>query len=165
MALVWFSRLRSAPRRAAVHQHGVIDRVPVTGQFVGHFYDGAAPCRLGRWPTWPTVAHVAAVAVSRQFFAAMRWSSSTQVFFGHVGFTLRTRCFFHASFKGLTHERCRDSNPRSLHANVQVMPSQPVGRTHAHKEFSCCCCCAVSWTTFLGLQFQMDCVGWVSALS
>ena len=35
----------------------------------------------------------------------------------------------------------------------------------AHKEFSCCCCREVSWTTFLGLQFQMDCVGRVMPLS
>jgi len=34
---------------------------------------------------------------------------------------------------------------------------------HAHKAFSCCCCCEVRWTTFLGLQFQMDCVGLVIA--
>ena len=32
-------------------------------------------------PTW-TVAHLAALVVSRQFFAAMRWSSSTQLFLG-----------------------------------------------------------------------------------
>jgi len=38
-------------------------------------------------------------------------------------------------------------------------------RTHAHKEFSFACCAAVSCTTFLGLQFQMDCVGSVSFLS
>ncbi len=48
---------------------------------------------------------------------------------------------------------------------MQFAPTPAAGRTHAHKEFSCCCCCAVSWTTFLGLQFQMDCVGWVIALS
>ena len=46
-------------------------------------------------PTW-TVAHLAALVVSRQFLAAMRWSSSTQVFFAHVGFTQRIRCFFQA---------------------------------------------------------------------
>ena len=46
-------------------------------------------------PTW-TVAHLAALVVSRQFLAAMRWSSSTQDFFGHAGFTQRMRCFFQA---------------------------------------------------------------------
>ena len=35
-------------------------------------------------PTW-TVAHLAALVVSRQFLAAMRWSSSTQVLLGQRG--------------------------------------------------------------------------------
>ena len=38
-------------------------------------------------------------------------------------------------------------------------------RTRAQREFSCACWAVVSWTTFLGLQFQMDCVGSVSFLS
>jgi hypothetical protein len=37
MALVLFSLLRSATRRAsAIDTHGVVDRVPVTGQLSGH---------------------------------------------------------------------------------------------------------------------------------
>src|ERR1700678_1359707 len=48
---------------------------------------------------------------------------------------------------------------------MQWAPTAAAGRTHAHKAFSCCCCLAVRWTTFLGLQFQMDCVGRVIALS
>jgi hypothetical protein len=46
-------------------------------------------------PTW-TVAHLAARVVSRQCLAAIRWSSSTQVLFGHLWSTQRKRCFFQA---------------------------------------------------------------------
>ena len=35
----------------------------------------------------------------------------------------------------------------------------------AHMAFIWACCAAVSWTTFLGLQFQMDCVGCGELLS
>jgi hypothetical protein len=35
----------------------------------------------------------------------------------------------------------------------------------AQRAFSAACCAVVSWTTFLGLQFQMDRVGLVIALS
>jgi hypothetical protein len=50
-------------------------------------------------PTW-AVAHLAALAVSRQFLAAMRWSSSTQVFFAHAASVQAMRCFFHARDMG-----------------------------------------------------------------
>ena len=36
---------------------------------------------------------------------------------------------------------------------------------HAQRAFISACCAAVNWTTFLGLQFQMDCVGRVSDFS
>src|SRR3984885_16165002 len=48
---------------------------------------------------------------------------------------------------------------------MQCAPAVEPRRTHAHKEFSFCCCAALRWTTFFGLQFQMDCVGRVIALS
>ena len=51
-------------------------------------------------PTW-TVAHLAARVVNKQFLAAMRWSESTQLLFGHVGSTQRSRCFFQASDIGV----------------------------------------------------------------
>ena len=38
-------------------------------------------------------------------------------------------------------------------------------RTSRHKDASCCCSCGVRCTTFVGLQFQMDWVGSVIALS
>ena len=47
-------------------------------------------------PTW-TVADLAALVVNRQFLAAMRWSSNTQVFVAQVRCTQRMRCFFQAS--------------------------------------------------------------------
>ena len=42
---------------------------------------------------------------------------------------------------------------------------RPHPRTLAHRAFIWACCAAVSWTTFFGLQFQMDFVGAVSFLS
>ena len=39
------------------------------------------------------------------------------------------------------------------------------GRPRAQMAFIWACCAAVSWMTFLGLQFQMPCVGPVSFLS
>ena len=37
MAVVWFSRLRSAVEQGlAIGGHGVVDRVPVTGELGGH---------------------------------------------------------------------------------------------------------------------------------
>jgi hypothetical protein len=43
---------------------------------------------------------LAALVVNKQFLAAMRWSESTQLLFGHLGFTQRIRCFFQARLIG-----------------------------------------------------------------
>ncbi len=51
-------------------------------------------------PTW-TVAHLAALVVSKQCVAAIRWSSSTQVNLAQPVFTQRMRCIFHASEIGV----------------------------------------------------------------
>ena len=51
-------------------------------------------------PTW-TVAHLAALVVSRQFFAAMRWSVSTQLWRGQSFVHAAMRCFFQTSFIGV----------------------------------------------------------------
>jgi hypothetical protein len=48
-----------------------------------------------------TVAHLAALVVSRHFLAAMRWSSSTQDLRAQFGSTQRMRCFFQASDMGV----------------------------------------------------------------
>ena len=40
--------------------------------------------------------------------------------------------------------------------------SPPRQSAASHKDATCC---GVRWTMFFGLQFQMDCVGWVAALS
>ena len=48
---------------------------------------------------------------------------------------------------------------------MEFVPNPAAPRTPDHKDAKVCCSCAVKWTTFLGLQFQMDCVGWVIALS
>jgi hypothetical protein len=57
----------------------------------------AATSETVRPPPTCTVAHFAALVVSRQFLAAMRWSSSTKDFVEHTGSTQRIRCFFQAS--------------------------------------------------------------------
>ena len=56
-----------------------------------------------------------------------------------------------------------ERNPKSRSCNFRSPPT--ASRIPTHKAFSCACCAAVRWTTFLGLQFQMDCVGSVSFLS
>src|SRR5271168_4164312 len=60
--------------------------------------------------------------------------------------------------------RQNDQSPAADEAmqSVTIFAANPM---HPHKEFSFCCCCAVKCTTFLGLQFQMDCVGRVIDLS
>jgi hypothetical protein len=66
-----------------------------------------------------------------------------------------------------------EENPSLSWRRSAVMPtlggmkitSVGAARTHAHSEFSCVTWAGVNWTTFLGLQFQMDCVGAVSFLS
>jgi hypothetical protein len=44
---------------------------------------------------------LAALVVSRQCLAAMRWSSKTQDFFAHAGSTQHMRCFFQARLIGV----------------------------------------------------------------
>jgi hypothetical protein len=44
----------------------------------------------------------------------MQRSSSTPVFFGHVGFTQRMRCFFHASDMGCRRRASRVAHDRTL---------------------------------------------------
>ena len=56
----------------------------------------------------------------------------------------------------------QSSDPARLWSLAPIPAGCP---TNPHKDASCCCCCEVRWTTFLGLQFQMDCVGLVIALS
>ena len=55
--------------------------------------------------------------------------------------------------------------PKAIPASLTRLADIARPLDPAHKEFSCCCCREVSWMTFLGLQFQMDCVGRVMALS
>lgn len=52
------------------------------------------------YPTW-RVAHLAALVVSRQFLAAIRWSVSTQLWRGQSPLTQCMRCFFQTSFIGV----------------------------------------------------------------
>ena len=61
----------------------------------------AATCETVRPPPTWTVAHLAALVVSTQFFAAMRWVSRTQLRFGHVAITQHMGCFFQASAMGV----------------------------------------------------------------
>ena len=92
MAQVLFKRLRSAARRAlAVGGHGVVDRVPVTGQFGCHLFDRASVADLALSPTWPPGSS-----------AGTSWPQcggrlSFRFFFEQRSFTQRIRCFFHAS--------------------------------------------------------------------
>ncbi len=68
MAVVLFKPLAIGLEQGlAIGGHGVVDRVPVTGQFGRHLFDRAPVADLA-------VAHLAALVVSRQFLAAMRWS-------------------------------------------------------------------------------------------
>ena len=53
----------------------------------------------------------------------------------------------------------------SLGGSLGRIATSSAGPTRGHMALSCATCAGVSWTTFLGLQFQMDCVGAVSFLS
>ena len=54
-------------------------------------------------------------------------------------------------------------NPQSRSCNFRSPPT--TSRIPPQMAFIWACCAAVSWMTFLGLQFQMDWVGPVSFLS
>jgi hypothetical protein len=89
MAAVWFIRLRSAKRRAAPQVVSASLTVCQSQSSSSATSDAVAP-----GATW-SVAHLAARVVNRQLLAAMRWSWSTQLFFGHSGFGHLIGCFFH----------------------------------------------------------------------
>ncbi len=91
MALVWFSRLRSAASKALPY---VVTASLTVCQSQA---SSAATSETVRPPPTCLVAHLAARVVRRQLLAAMRWSSIVQVCFAHRGSTQRIRCFFQAS--------------------------------------------------------------------
>lgn len=72
---------------------------------------------------------------------------------------------------------CREDHPHRPIASLVECASRDHGRpeptggkqvrqSNSHEpEAKDACCCVVRWATFDGLQFQMDCVGRVIALS
>ena len=82
-------------QRLAVGGHSVIDRMPVSQPSFPATSKTVRPL-----PTW-AVAHFAALVVSKQFFAAMRWSWKAKERRGQAGLAQRIRCFFQASDIGV----------------------------------------------------------------
>ena len=95
MAVVRFSRLRSAANNASPY---VVTASLTVCQ--SQASSAATSLTVLPPPTW-TVAHLAALVVSKQFLAAMRWSSSIQLRFAQSEFTQRMRCFFQANDMGV----------------------------------------------------------------